>query len=159
MADVNLANSSVKHFPSRWANVKTFTLVEAVLDLAEAVTTKGSALASGDVLKIMNVPAESMVFMAGFEVLEAMGGTSTDATVNVSVGSTTFVSGFDLDAASVGDYATVADVAPAVVTAADTLDVVLGTFTGTITSGKLRVFMLLIDVSDRSNPGISKPGS
>lgn len=150
--------------PSRYANTKVPYLVEVTLDLAAAATAKGSALAASDVIEVMDIPAEHVVVSAGFEVTEAMAGTSTDATVDLGVtgvDADVFVDGFDLDTASVGDYAAqAAAFAPVVVGGtADTIDLTIATQTGTITGGKLRVWALMVDLKDRVAPGLAALGS
>lgn len=166
MATVDLAVLDGDGAPSHWANVKTPYLVEVVLDFAEAATEKGSALAQADVIEIIDVPEETLVLMAGFEVTEAMTGTSTDATLDFGITGgdvDKYVDGFDLDAASVGDYATVATGAnvinDALFTSDDTLDILIVTQTGTITGGKLRCWAYMVDVSGGNQPGIAAPKS
>jgi hypothetical protein len=52
--------------------------VEAEIDLAEAATAKGSALASSDILQAITVPADHVVMWAGLECTETpAGGTGT----------------------------------------------------------------------------------
>lgn len=125
------------------------------INLADAVTAKGSALAQADVIQALHVPAGSIVLFAGIEVISAMTGTSTDATIDFGVTGgdvDCWVDGFDLDAGTAGAYAAAAAAAitPAQTffAAADTLDLLIVTQTGTITGGVLRVFAVLLDVSD-----------
>lgn len=141
--------------------------VEREIDFAVATTTKGSALANGDVFQIIDLPAEHLLMYAGLEVTEAMTGTSTDLTVDLGITGgnvDSFVDGFDLDGASVGDYASAvayytAQTGPYLVTTADTLDLLVASQTGTFTGGKVRVWAVLMDVSGRNAPGVATAGS
>lgn len=140
--------------------------VEVLLDLAEAVTSKGSALAQGDVIEVIRVPAGSRVAFAGFQVMTVMTGTSTDATLDFGLTGGNvdeFVDGYDLDGATAGAYATVATTAAdglMFFSAADTLDLLIATQTGTITGGKLRVFAEIVDYTNKKLPaGIALVGS
>lgn len=162
MATINSANFAGPGVgglhPARSTNVKVPYLTETVLDFADAATAKGSALASADVIQVVNVAPDTAVLYAGVAVVEEMTGTSTDATIDVTLASTDFVSAFDLDAAAEGDIATSVDAVINTGTA-DTIDVVLGTFTGTITGGKVRVFALMVDLTEAERPGRAKLGS
>jgi hypothetical protein len=84
--------------------------------------------------------------------MSAMTGTSTDLTLDIGFtgGNTDFLAdGFDFDAAAVGAFTSpvVAEL-PITVSAADTIDVLLATQTGTLTGGKLRIWVMLMDISD-----------
>lgn len=133
--------------PSRASNVKVPYLVEALVDLADTTASATTAAIS--------IPAETMILGAGLEVLTAMTGTSTDATVTVKVGSTSYTSALDIDAATAGAYTVSAALTPFVATSADTVDVVFNGFTGTITGGEVRVFALVVDVSNAAKPGLA----
>lgn len=153
MATVDMANfAGAGTHPARSTNVKVPYLTEVVLDLADAVTKKGSALASADVIQVVDIAANSAVLFAGAAIVDAMTGTSADATFDVTMASTDFVSAMDLDAASEGDISVSVD-AVLNTSSADTIDVVLGTFTGTITGGKIRVFALVVDLTEAKRPG------
>lgn len=135
---------------------------EKIVDFAVALTTKGSALAAADVIEAVDVPAQSVILAAGIEVLNVVDAT----TLTVDLGVTTtepdnFVDGFDLKAASAGDYAQApAAYQPIVIgNTADTVDVLLATLTGTLTEGKIRVWVIYGDVDDQRAPGIAAPKS
>lgn len=160
MATIDLATGlGAGTHPTRFGNTKVPYLVEVEIDFAAAATAKGSALAAADVIQAVDVPEGSVVLVAGAQVTEAMTGTAADATVDVAIGASTFVDGFDLDAAAVGAYAPAAAAASAVAGADDTIDVTLATATGTVTGGKLRVFALVVDVAELSRPGLAQLGS
>lgn len=160
MATIDLATegSAGKH-PSRASNVKVPYLVEYEIDLAAAVTAKGSALAQADVIEAIPVPAGTMLIAGGAACKSVMTGTSTDLTLDIGVTGgdvDNLVDGWDFDAATAGAYATVVGVnEPVFFTTADTIDILFVTQTGTVTGGVIRVFALLVDVSDAAAPGIA----
>tara|TARA_R110000782_G_scaffold1681_10_gene6491 strand:- start:5492 stop:5977 length:486 start_codon:yes stop_codon:yes gene_type:complete len=114
------------------------------------LVTEAPDPSAADVLQVLTVPADTMILSAGLEVIEvAVQNTGTDATADVgtSTDDDEWVAAFDIDGASVGDYAPVAAAATTQMDGvANTLDL---TFAGTgasFTAGKLRVFALLMDV-------------
>lgn len=133
--------------PSRASNVKVPYLIEKVVDV--------SGTAASATVETIVVPAESVVLGVGFEKTGAMTGTSTDVTITGKVGSTAFTSAFDFDGGAVGDYSVATALTPVVSKAADTVDLVFNGFTGTVTGGKVRVFAILLDVSDAAKPGLA----
>lgn len=163
MATIDMATflGDARH-QSRNGNVKVPYLIEVELDLAAAVTAKGSALASSDVIQVIDIPAGSVVLFGGFEVTTAMTGTSTDATLDFGVTGgdvDNLVDGFDLDGAAAGAYAASGVQEPVVLAASDTLDLLIVTQTGTILTGVLRCFALVADVSAAKRPGRAALGS
>jgi len=145
--------------PSRNGDVKVPYLVEFELDFAAALTAKGSALAAADVINCLVVPAGTAVIGGGTQIKTAAN--STTCTVNFGVtGGADFTSGLDAKSTA-GTYGT--DVGAVWKTAgasALNLDITLATMTGTLTTGKLRVWALLVDVSDANNgAGIALVGS
>jgi hypothetical protein len=164
MATIDMTLGTVGHSRTDAYAAKAY-VVERTVDLADVVTEKGSAIAQGDVIEVIDVPAGSLVLAAGFEVTSVMTGTSTDATVDFGITGgdvDSFVDGFDLDGASAGAYAPI----PAatiggkyLVTTADTLDLLIVTQTGTITGGELRFWAVLVDVTGRDSPGLAAAGA
>ena len=76
-------------------------------------------------------------------------GTNATATLGSAVDADEYVTAFDIDGASDGVYApTVAQAGVLVAAAADTLDVTFAGDGATFTAGKLRVFAMLMDVSE-----------
>jgi len=139
------------------ARARKVYIVEKTLDFAEALVQKGSALAATDVYEVLDVPAETFVLAAGAEVITV--GDATAATVNVDfAGGDDYVDGADIIAATgycaagtngwaglqTGSTSTTAVNR---ITATDTLDVTLATLTGTLSTGKLRVYAILMDIS------------
>lgn len=125
-------------------------MVERTLDIV-ATTVDPS---SGDVVQAITIPANTKILAAGVQVVEsATMNTGTDATVTLgAVDADEYVTAFDIDGAADGAYAPSATVAADVVlTSADTLDV---TFAGTgasFTAGKLRVYAIMMDVSEQGD--------
>jgi hypothetical protein len=123
-------------------------MVEVEIDLAAAATAKGSALAANDVIEAITVGANTVVMFAGMEITAApAGGDTCTVDLGITGGDVdAFVDGFTVTGGSVGDYATLANTAcPILVTTSDTIDMlVLGTTPDT--SGKIRVYAVLMDV-------------
>lgn len=132
---------------------RTAYVIDNIVDMAAAVTAKGSALAASDIIEALNIPAQCQILSCGAEVITAHAGTSTDLTLDIGItgGNTDFVAdGFDYDAASVGDVTSpvVAEL-PLYNATADTIDILLATMTGTTTGGKIRVWACIVPVDGR----------
>lgn len=163
MATVDMANfaGDNRHQSVNGAVFKPY-LVEVEMDFADAVTAKGSALAAADVIEIIDVPANTLILNAGFTVVEAHAGTSTDTAFDFGITGgnvDNFVDGFDFDGASVGDVAFTDTQTPVVVTSADTIDLLLQAMTGTTTGGKIRAWALLVSIESAKRPGRAALGS
>ena len=124
--------------------------VENTIDFAD-ITVDPS---SDDVVQAISIPAGSLLLSAGFEVVEALtiANTGSDETVDLGtdVNDDKYVAAFDIDAATAGDYGTSVDggMNPEIHGSANTLDL---TFAGTgdgISAGKIRVFAVLMDVTE-----------
>jgi len=126
-------------------------MVEKEIDFAAAATAKGSALAAADVIEAISVGAGTVVLNAGIEVMATpAGGTGTVLDLGVTgVDADVFVDGFAFDSATAGDYAqNAAAFQPVVLGAADTVDVLVQAATTVSTSGKIRVWALLMSVGE-----------
>ncbi len=167
MATISTLYKTGATHPSAWGAATQAYCIENVIDLADVVTAKGSAIAQGDVIQAIYVPAGSIVLFAGFQQMTVMTGTSTDATIDFGVTGgdvDCWVDGYDLDAGTALAYAAAAtaSITPAQTffATADTLDLLVATQTNTITGGKLRVFAYILDVSNkRSDVGVAAVGS
>lgn len=149
MATIDLAGGTAAYKTAG----RTPYVIDQVVDFAEAVTSKGSALAQGDIIQALDLPAGVQLLAVGAEVIEAHAGTSTDLTLDIGItgGNTDFVAdGFDYDAAAVGDVTSpiVAEL-PVYNGSVDTIDILLATMTGTTTGGKVRVWACIVPVTDR----------
>jgi hypothetical protein len=143
--------------PSRGVRQMPY-VVENIIDLAAAVTAKGSALAAADVIEALQIPAQSVVLAAGFEIISTVTGSCTVSLGVTGVTAAAYVSAFGVTGSlAVGDYATPATAGyPIVTKAADTLDLLLVTETTTLSAGKIRVFAVICDIVDRrDNSGLS----
>ena len=129
-------------------------LVDVTVDFAAAATAKGSALAAADVIEALQIPAQSIVLAAGFEITSAITGSCTVSLGVTGVTAAAYVSAFGVTGSlSVGDYATPATAGyPIVTKAADTLDLLLVTETTTLSAGSIRVFAVIVDAQDKTGP-------
>ena len=126
--------------------------VQNEIDIATAVATKGTALASADIIQCISIPANTLIMDAGIECTEVHTGTSSDTGFDLGVTGNNpdaFVDAFSFDGAAAGEYAASAGNGGTVVTATDTLDIVFTAMTGTTLTGSIRVFAWLADVSDQ----------
>ena len=154
MATVDVSNGiNAGTHPSRAIRKEPYK-VEVDLNLATATTTKGSALAASDVLEVIDVPAKTMVWAAGFEVV-----TPSDGDFNVDIGITgtdvdAFVDGFDCDSNSTGDMTNLpAAYQPQVVASDDTIDMlILAGSSAAPSTGVVRVWAVMQDVSNDLGP-------
>lgn len=142
------------------ANVGKGYMVGREIDLAAAVTAKGSALAALDVIEALDVPANSAILFAGARKSAVMTGTSADLTFDMGITGgdvDNFVDGWDFDAAALNSHATPLGVQePVIVTTADTIDILFATQTGTVTGGKIWVYAFIVPLGDEASvPGIA----
>lgn len=128
-------------------------LVQNTIDIAAAIVLKGSDFAANDTMEVLNVPAGTVILSAGIEII-----TQLDGTCTLDMGFTgaspaavdLFVDGLDVVGGAVGSYSTTPATEAAqvqVISSDDTIDVKFATETD-VTSGKLRFWALLMDVSD-----------
>lgn len=156
----NNASTSTTH-ASAASNVKLPYLVEVVIDYAEALVAKGSALAANDVIELIRVPAGTVILGAGAQVITAADSTTLTIDVGITGGDVDeWVDGLDAKATA-GTYSTDLAVSPnwTTISTADTIDALFATLTGTLTTGKVRVYAWLLDVSARKAPGLVALGS
>lgn len=167
MATIDLANRAgnpSKGAPARSGAIRTPYVIGKEINLATAVTTKGSALAQGDVIEAIDIPKYTVILAGGAQKITAMTGTSTDLTFDIGITGgdvDNLVDGWDFDGAAVGDISSVVGVNEPVIIGgtADTVDILFATQTGTVTGGKLWVWVLVADVSPTKNPGLAALGS
>lgn len=166
MATVSLANLGTSDVgqPTGFTTVGTPYVEVREIDLEDVISEKGSAIAQGDIIEAVPVPADCYVIGGGLEVITAMSGTSTDATLDVGITGGTvdaLVDGFDIDAASAGDVVAANPMEIQHVAANDTIDILVATQTGTITAGKVRVWALIVPMGDlqAKTPGRAQLGT
>jgi len=124
-------------------------MVQTVLNLATALSDKGSALAAADVIPAIAVPKGTMILNAGIEVDTAI--TSASAlTLDLGTGvdADVFTDGFDGTSAAGVLSQNPAAYQPVMAVADDNIDVTIATLTGTLSTGKMRVWAVLMDCTD-----------
>ena len=149
MASYNVTGPGGTNRPGRYnPGIRTPYLVENTIDISAVNSDAGTA--QDDVLKCIDLPAETLVMAAGVEVL-----TACSSSVVIDIGTTGSSAGFlDPDAfvdaydATGASYAPrdVADAAPMVIAkTADTLDALMAGAAST--AGKIRVWAVLCDIA------------
>ena len=121
-------------------------------ELTIDLTAQAIDCSSGDIVQCITVPGNTVILWTGVQVMEsATQDTGTDATIllGTAVDPNEYVTAFDIDGASDLAYApTVAQAGVLVSATADTLDLTFAGSGATFTAGKLRVFAMLMDVSE-----------
>lgn len=84
MADINFYRGDNNSHPSRRSIRNVYCLTRYVKG-ADVVAKKGSALANGDVIKLWQFPADTVVLFAGFEVVVADTGSDVRAQLGTDV--------------------------------------------------------------------------
>ena len=141
MATYDVTGPGGTNRPGRYnPGIRTPYLVENTIDISAINGDAGAA--QNDVLRVLDLPAETLVMEAGVEVLTALSGS-----VTIDLG----VTGADPDRYVDGDtnatgYSTLTATARHVAATADTLDVLEPGGTAS-TAGKIRVWAVLCDVS------------
>lgn len=165
MATIDLANrpgDGINQVAVSGAVRKVYTIAHEI-DLAAAVTAKGSALAAADVIQAIDIPANTAVLHLVAIKTTAMTGTSTDLTFDIGVTGVdpdVYVDGWDYDAAVVGTYGTPLGVQTQLnFLTAGTIDILIATQTGTLTGGKVKLMATLADIEPTAKPGIAQLGS
>lgn len=158
-----LANPLSANKPVRYMdnNVLDYIMWQDI-DLAAAVTAKGSALAAADVIEALRVPANTAIVDVWAKKVTAMTGSSTDLTFDIGTALDVdqWVDGWDFDGAAVGSYATPAGTAQSSPLAtSDTIDITFVTQTGTVTGGIVRIYASCVDLTVKARGDIAKPKS
>ena len=121
------------------SNGRTPYLVENTIDVAAVNGDSGAA--QNDVLRCLDIPAETLIMEAGVEVITAL---SSSVTLDLGI------TGGDVDRYVDGDtnatgYSAPTATARTVIASADTLDVLV--LSAAAAAGKIRVWAVLCDVS------------
>jgi len=128
-------------------------MVQTTLNWATALSDKGSALAASDVIPVIAVPKGTMVLNAGIEVSTASDGSTFTVDLGM-VDADVFVDGFDATSAAAVVAQNPAAYQPVMAVANDNIDVTIATLSGgAVTSGKFRVWAILMDCTDMGNEG------
>ena len=127
--------------------------VQTVLNLATALSDKGSALAASDVVPVIAVPKGHMVLNAGIEVDTASDGSTFTVDLGM-VDADVFVDGFDGTSAAGVVAQNPAAYQPVMAVANDNIDLTIATLSGgAVTTGKFRIWAVLMDCTDAGNDG------
>tara|TARA_R110001599_G_scaffold263296_2_gene463939 strand:+ start:346 stop:825 length:480 start_codon:yes stop_codon:yes gene_type:complete len=124
--------------------------VELIIDL----TAQAIDCSAPDTVQCITLPANTHILHAGVQVVtSATMNTGTNATITLGAADVDeYVTAFDIDGASDLAYApSVTPSAETVLATADTLDLVFAGDGATFSAGKLRVFALLMDVSEQGS--------
>ena len=130
-------------------------MVQKTIDLTE----QAISCTAGDVVQCLTIPANTRVLHAGFQVvLSATMNTGTNATATLGAADADeFVTAFDIDGAADGAYAPSATPAGDITLAtADTLDLTFAGDGATFSAGKIRVYAIMMDVSDQGDSSPSE---
>lgn len=152
-------NSGANKHASRHGKARVPYYVDAYVDFAAWTTAKGSALAANDILQVLTVPAGTMLCGGGVEVITVTDAGATDLTIDWGYGGNDdyFVAAFDADSGTAaGAMAASASTAGdlVVLSSADTLDVTIEGTSVDVTTGVIRVWALLLDVSEHSKDDV-----
>jgi hypothetical protein len=134
-------------------------LLSNVIDFADCLVAKGSALAANDVIEALRFPAGVFIHWAGIQTIAV--DDATTLTLDLGITGTDadgFVDGYDQAAATAGAYATMlqdASDVQIIYTAADSIDILFATLTGTLTVGKVRVFALVTCLTGEKQVGMA----
>ena len=130
-------------------------MIQKTIDL----TAQAISCTAGDVVQCLTIPANTRVLHAGFQVvLSATMNTGTNATATLGAADADeFVAAFDIDGAADGAYAPSATPAGDITLAtADTLDLTFAGDGATFSAGKIRVYAIMMDVSDQGDSSPSE---
>ena len=121
-------------------------------ELTIDLTAQAIDCSSGDIVQCITVPGNTVILWTGVQVMEsATMNTGTNATIllGTAIDANEYVAAFDIDGAADLAYApTVAQAGVIVLATADTLDLTFAGDGATFSAGKLRVYAMLMDVSE-----------
>jgi len=124
-------------------------MVENTVNLATALSDKGSALAASDVIPVIAVKKGTMILNAGIEVSTASDGSTFTVDLGTGVDGDVFVDGFDATSAAAVVAQNPAAYQPVMAVADDNIDLTIASLSGgAVTSGKLRIWAVLMDCTE-----------
>ena len=131
-------------------------MVQTVLNLATALSDKGSALAASDVIPVIAVKKGTMILNAGIEVDTASDGSTFTVDLGM-VDADVFVDGFDGTSAAAVVAQNPAAYQPVMAVADDNIDLTIASLSGgAVTTGKMRIWAVMMDCTDRGNDGTAQ---
>jgi len=146
--------------PSRNGDARQPVMLDAKIDFAAALAAKGSALAASDVIKALNVPVGCIVLAAGASIVTPVNSTTCTIGVGYVGSASAWASGFDIQGGAAGAYSTAVAAYNNFGATAGSVDVTLSTMTGTLSTGVIRVWALVLDTTPLfNNVGIALVGS
>jgi len=132
-------------------------MVQTVLNLATALSDKGSALAAADVVPVIAVPKGTMILNAGIEVDTASDGSTFTVDLGTGVDPDVFVDGFDGTSAAAVVAQNPAVYQPVMAVADDNIDLTIATLSGgAVTTGKFRIWAVMMDCTDAGKDGTAQ---
>lgn len=126
-------------------------MVQTELNMATALSDKGSALAAGDPIPVIAVEKGTMILNAGLEVVTATSAGTSTCDLGTGVDADAFVDGFNSASGTAAGTLSQNPAAfqPIMCVANDNIDLTLATQSGTaMTTGKLRIWAVLMDCTD-----------
>lgn len=132
--------------------------IETDVNLATVTTTKGSAIGSADVIQVLDIPAKSLVYAAGLEMVTQGDGKYTVDLGVETVDGDVFVDGVDWGSAiATGTITQIASACRPMMTGSDlTLDLTIGkantSASALPTTGVFRAFAVVQDISNDLGP-------
>ena len=124
-------------------------MVENTVNLATALSDKGSALAASDVIPVIAVKKGTMILNAGIEVSTASDGSTFTVDLGTGVDPDVFVDGFDATSAAAVVAQNPAAYQPVMAVADDNIDLTIASLSGgAVSSGKLRIWAVLMDCTE-----------
>lgn len=144
MATYNLGNTGVVTTELPWIGRQRINVIEVTVDLSRrtGLNVPAAGYASGDVLQLADIPANTRVIYASYSILTVEGSAGT-----VSLGdggsATRYASAVSTNSATVADAAATTNL----YTSADVLKATLG---GTLTAAgtaKFRVLLVCVDLN------------
>ena len=131
-------------------------MVQTVLNLATALSDKGSALAASDVVPVIAVKKGTMILNAGIEVDTASDGSTFTVDLGM-VDADVFVDGFDGTSAAAVVAQNPAAYQPVMAVADDNIDLTIASLSGgAVTTGKMRIWAVMMDCTDQGNDGTAQ---
>ena len=132
-------------------------MVQTTLNLATALSDKGSALAANDVIPVIAVSKGTMILNAGIEVDTASDGSTFTVDLGTGADVDCFVDGFDGTSAAGVVAQNPAAYQPLMATADDNIDLKIITLSGgAVTTGKFRIWAVMMDCTDAGNDGTAQ---
>ena len=132
-------------------------MVQTVLNLATALSDKGSALAASDVVPVIAVKKGTMILNAGMEVDTASDGSTLTLDLGTGADADCFVDAFDGTSAAGVVAQNAAAYQPLMTTADDNIDLTIATLSGgAVATGKLRIWAVMMDCTDMGKDGTAQ---